>query len=136
MPHATGAVPAQPIDLCLPAEVVLLPVLRVVPETVALLADFDIDRVSDLTLAVDQVCTELIHDAVEGGTLNVRVLPRPAALVITASAETRTDGAPDRNGFGWRVLETLTDQLEVTHSGLPGGHVRSEVVFTLLRGAG
>lgn len=136
MPYATGAALAHPVDLRVPAHIAYLPVIRAVPETVAVLSEFDIDRVSDLGLAVDQVSTELIVAAVADALLELLVEPDADGLVATITVDTRADRAPDRSGFGWRVLTTLTDGLGVDHTPTADGAWRTSVRLRMARSGG
>ncbi|MGH4026311.1 MAG: ATP-binding protein [Pseudonocardiaceae bacterium] len=94
----------------LPAQ--LAPV-RVVAADLAARVDFDLDAVSDLRMAVDEVCATLailappdarLRCTLQVGTDRITVTVRiPAAGALAISQDT----------FGWRVLATLTDEVEV-----------------------
>lgn len=104
-----------PVEVRVAAELVQLPVLRAMAETITLLSEFNLDEISDVKLALDQVCSDLIADTVEGAELVCRFQLTGDVLCIAVTASTRTAETPDRQGFGWHVLRTLTDSIEVTH---------------------
>ncbi|NMD54635.1 MULTISPECIES: ATP-binding protein [Tsukamurella] len=135
MAYTARTAPAHPVDLSVPADLSYLPVVRAVPEALAIMLDLDIDIVSDLGLAIDQICTELIADAQQGANVELRIELAAADLTTTVTARTRSDRAPDRSGFGWRVLNTLTEGLEVERAPAPGGGWSTSVSFRSGRGA-
>lgn len=102
------------VELRLSARAALIPTVRTVASDLAGRADFDLDAISDLRMAVDEACTTLVRmttedDAltcvftVDEDSIGVAVSTRPAAL----GAKVNTDS------FGWRVLQTLTDEVSV-----------------------
>lgn len=135
MEHSAPSTPAHPVDLRVPADLAYLPVVRAVPESLAVMLDLDIDRVADLGLAIDQICTELIADAADDTRVEVRVDPGAEGLTTTIAAGTRGDRAPDPSGFGWRVLTTLTEDLEVHRAPAPEGGWWTSVSFRSPRSA-
>ncbi|MGW6693862.1 ATP-binding protein [Rhodococcus sp. NPDC054953] len=106
-----------------------LPLLRAVTEAVALLGDFTLDEVSDVTLAVDEVCSVLIRDALPGAELVCRLTPTVGALRVGVSTDTATDHHPDERTFGWHVLRTLTDNLSAHRYPLDPNGFRTDVGF-------
>ena len=106
---------AAPTALRVAAEFDQLPVVRAVTRTLAVLNDFTLDEVADITLAVDQVCSELIAAAPAGAELRCSFLPIESGILISIDGCLSRGGVPNQHGFGWHVLETLTDSLSVTH---------------------
>lgn len=97
------------IEVCVPASAHHLPVVRSVAVTIAMRADFDVDAISDIELAVDEACSTLVVRAATGATLRCRFVPTDDTIEFAAQVESE-DGAPPSTGtFGWRVLDTLTD---------------------------
>ncbi|WP_067542677.1 ATP-binding protein [Nocardia crassostreae] len=99
------------IGIRIPADVEQLTMLRALAETVALVADFALDEVTDVRVALDEVATALIVSAVPGSCVDCdfgfdeyRMRVRVAAVVID-------NEAMDKAGFGWHVLQTLTESL-------------------------
>ncbi|CAM3682876.1 Serine/threonine-protein kinase RsbW [Tsukamurella ocularis] len=135
MAHMARTTPAHPVDLRVPADLAYLPVVRAVPEALAIMLDLDIDGVSDLGLAIDQICTELIADAREDANVEIRVELGAGELATTVATDTRSDRVPDRSGFGWRVLTTLTEGLEVERAPAAGGGWWTSVSFRSARSA-
>lgn len=121
------------VELRVRADLGQLPVLRAVAETLAVLADFNLDHVSDITLAVDEVCSSLVKDAVDDAEVVCRFDTRPDALRVRIHTDTTGDRAPDERGFGWHVLRTVTDTLTTGHQPRPGGGFHTTVEFTKLR---
>ncbi|MFE3289183.1 ATP-binding protein [Rhodococcus sp. NPDC059234] len=120
-----------PVEVRVAAELAQLPVLRAMAETITLLSEFNLDEISDVTLAVDQICSDLIADAVAGAELVCRFQLTDGVLNVAVSTNTRTADTPDRQGFGWHVLRTLTDSIAVTREALatsgPGYHTTVEL---------
>lgn len=97
------------IELAVGAKAEHLPVIRAVAANLAMRADFDVDAISDLELAVDEACSELIVRAAPNATLRCRFTIGPDAIRFTAAASTTEQGPPSTTSFGWRILTTLTD---------------------------
>lgn len=119
------------IELWLGADLVHLPIVRSVVATVATRADFDLDAIADLRLAVDEACSTLITRAVPGSTMRCRFTVTDEELRFTGSVHSTTDSAPSTKSFGWRVLTTLTDSVD-THVA-SNGHQRHQVDIELAK---
>jgi serine/threonine-protein kinase RsbW len=122
--------PALTIELHTPASTVMIPVIRAVAADLAARADFDVDSIDDLRMAVDDACAMLVGIAAQGATLSCRFTVRPKRIKrIEAVADVDVeDGAtlPTRS-FGWRVLECLAEVVKAgAVPGRPGqrGRVR------------
>ncbi|HLS78622.1 MAG TPA: anti-sigma factor [Nocardia sp.] len=101
------------VGVRVPARYDQLVMLRALAETVALIADFGIDEVADIRLALDEVATALMQDAVTGTDLDCSMTYDESSMDIAVSAHTVSEDGPDRNGFGWHILTTLTDSVGV-----------------------
>lgn len=91
-----------------------LSVLRAVAAAITLQHDFDLDAVADVKLAVDEAATRLIMSAVDGAELTCRFQAIMPTLRISLSTTTRpspSDGSA--RTFGWHVLNSLTDSVDV-----------------------
>ncbi|WP_051116323.1 ATP-binding protein [Amycolatopsis nigrescens] len=108
------------IELRLGADLVHLPIIRSVAGTVATRADFDLDAIADLRLAVDEACSTLITSALPGSTMVCRFVIRDGELRFTGAVVSNRSEAPSTATFGWRVLTTLTDSADgwVTSNGV------------------
>ncbi|MBK1784325.1 ATP-binding protein [Prauserella cavernicola] len=97
------------IELRLGASLVHLPIIRSVAANIAMRADFDLDAISDLRLAVDEACSTLITRAVPGTTMVCRFTIDDNELRFRGAVTSADDEAPSTASFGWRVLTTLAD---------------------------
>lgn len=109
------------IELRLGARLVHLPIVRSVAVNIAMRADFDLDAISDLEMAVDETCSSLITRATPGSTLVVRFTVAADEIGVAAAVTSAEGATPSTSGFGWRVLNTLADSVrtwsEPTDSG-------------------
>ena len=101
-----------------PASTVVIPVIRVVAADLAARADFEVDSVDDLRMAVDDACAILVRIAARGAPLRCRFTVRPERIEVVAEVDIEHGAQPLPTGsFGWRVLECLAE--EVTAWALP-----------------
>ncbi|NUS42668.1 MAG: anti-sigma factor [Mycobacteriaceae bacterium] len=113
--HAsTSPVRTSRVDVSVAAELAQLPMLRALAETVALLTDFTLDEVSDVRLAVDEVASILMMEALPGAVLRCELTASDTGLLVRVSTTAAGVGLPDNNSFGWHVLRTLTDSVVAT----------------------
>lgn len=114
--------PAE-IELRLGAELTSLPIIRSLTSTIAMRADFDLDAIADLKLAVDEACSTLIVRAAADTNLCCRYTITGDEIRFVVSIEAKTAATPSSESFGWRVLTTLTDRARtwVEADGHPGG---------------
>lgn len=98
-----------------------LAVVRMLVGAIAAMEDLDVDRVADLRLAIDELCTQLIRAAIPNATLTVIVDPRDNDLTVRAS--TACDGADvlAPGSFSWHVLTALVDDVQTFHDGHESG---------------
>jgi len=94
-----------------------LPPLRVVAADLAARAEFDLDTVADLRLAVDEAASELVAVAAPEALLTCIFSLDARQMEVTASVPSCPGAALRQDTFGWRVLTTLVD--EVRASGDP-----------------
>ncbi|MGW4481377.1 anti-sigma factor [Rhodococcus triatomae] len=119
-----------PVELRVQADYSQIPVMRAVAETIAVLTDFTLDHVSDIKLAVDEICSVLVKDAAEDAELVCCFERLEESIFVRIDTDTRTDLVPDRGSFGWHVLRTLTDTITVAHEARDGGGFHTTVEFT------
>lgn len=98
------------------AAAVHLPPLRTVVADLATRADFDLDSVADLRLAVDEAAAELIAVSAPGALLTGSYLVDDDQMQVTVSVPTVAAATLGRDSFGWRVLTTLVDEVRVLDS--------------------
>lgn len=115
--RAVGAAqaPAQCAEVYI--EVGVLPAqlapVRVVAADLAARVDFDLDAVSDLRMAVDEVCATLAVLAPPGARLRCKLQADADRITVVARIPAAGTSAISQDTFGWRVLATLTDEVEV-----------------------
>ncbi|OZM73263.1 ATP-binding protein [Amycolatopsis antarctica] len=108
-PLASGIGARDDIELRLGADLVHLPIIRSVAGSIAIRADFDLDAVADLRLAIDEAASTLIARAMPGTTLVCRFAADEDTLRFTGEARSADEQPPSTGSFGWRVLTTLAD---------------------------
>ncbi|GAB3507680.1 ATP-binding protein [Amycolatopsis cihanbeyliensis] len=97
------------IELRLGADLVHLPLIRSVAASIAMRADFDLDTIADLRLAVDEACSTLITRALPATTMVCRFTIKQDELRFTGAVSSADQHTPSTGSFGWRVLTTLAD---------------------------
>jgi serine/threonine-protein kinase RsbW len=113
------------IELKLGARLENLPVIRSLAANLAIRADFDLDSIADLRLAVDEACSTLITHAAPKTGLICRFAVGNDQIRFTGLVRAEGSDEPARDSFGWQVLTTLTEQ---TRSNLDGGLLQVEFV--------
>jgi serine/threonine-protein kinase RsbW len=86
-----------------------LSAIRAVAADLAMRADFDLDAIADLKLAVDEACSTLVMHAAPGSELNCAFRCTPDEIRVRALAPSADGTPPRRDTFSWRVLSTLAD---------------------------
>lgn len=107
--------PAQQGEVNIEVDVVPTQVatVRVVAADLAARADFDLDTVSDLKMAVDEACSTLVTLARPGSRLRCTLRVDPDRITVTARISKAEPTTISQDTFGWRVLVTLADEVEV-----------------------
>lgn len=121
------------ISVSVPAHPEHVRLLRLVASSVAAGADFHVDEIDDLCLAVDEAAAHVLSAAGASSTLTLRVLPVPGGLRVTvgSDASPRAWPPPDADrGLAWVVLSALTSEVGYERDGGPA------VSFTTRRTAG
>ena len=80
---------------------------------------FDVDGVADLELAIDEAASMLIELAAPGTDITCTFTAPENALRIAVTATSNAGRPAGKSSFGWFVLESLTDnvELDVVHEG-------------------
>nr|WP_253865563.1 ATP-binding protein [Prauserella halophila] len=97
------------IELRLGANLTHLPIVRSIAANLAARADFDLDAISDLRLAVDEACSTLITSAENGSTMRCRFTIESDELRFHGTVPSPDQDPPSTASFGWKVLTTLAD---------------------------
>ncbi len=90
-----------------------LPPLRVVAGDLAARADFDLDAVADLRLAVDEAAAELVAVAAPGASITCTFLVGDEGVDATVTVPVELATTLRTDSFGWRVLSTLVDDVHL-----------------------
>ena len=109
-----------------------LAILRGIAATMASQCNFDLDEIADVRLAVDEASSLLIVRAQPDSTLQCSFVVASGSLWVAVTAHTTGADAGSRRGFGWHVLNTVTDSVELTQvpdPDIPAGHVTT-IEFT------
>ncbi len=109
--HAAAETEKHAVEVRVSAEASQLPVMRAVIGDLAMRADFDVDSIADLRLAVDEVCSSLVRIAAPAATLVCRFLADAEGVSITADVDSHETSTPRTNTFSWRVLSALADDV-------------------------
>lgn len=112
------------ISLTVPANPDLLHLLRTVVASVAARAEYSIDEIEDLRLAVDEAGAYLLTVTPAPSELFLKVVAEKEAITSIVMSDSRIttwplEGAED--GLSWKVLSALSDEAEfVNEGGTPG----------------
>ncbi|GDY28658.1 ATP-binding protein [Gandjariella thermophila] len=98
-----------------------LSAIRAVAADLAMRADFDLDAIADLKLAVDEACSTLVMHAASGTELSCAFRCTPDEIAVRAVVPSADGTPPRRDTFSWRVLSTLADFVtaSVSRDGTP-----------------
>jgi serine/threonine-protein kinase RsbW len=105
------------------ASAALIPTIRAVASDLAARADFDLDAISDLRMAVDEACATLVDVAAPDSALRCAFSVRGGVIEVEAQVETTgPEATVSTDTFGWRVLQTLADEVELRTEGGAGAN--------------
>lgn len=130
-----SATRSRTVGLQVNADFEELGMLRALVETITLHADFGVDEVTDIRLAVEEVATEALLDAIAGSMLDCAITYTGESVEVRVSALTTTDLGPDRLGLGWHIVSALAES--VTVDVVPddaSGRYRTTICFRWVRG--
>ncbi len=102
------------VQLQVPADSSYVAVLRTVTAGLAARCDLTLDEIEDLRIAVDEACALLLPIAASAAQLTARFELSAGQLVIGVSVPAHDGVEPSREGFGWTVLDALTNEVHVT----------------------
>jgi serine/threonine-protein kinase RsbW len=111
-----------------------LPVLRSLVRTVAAHYALSLDGLSDLVLAADEAATILIGHALPSSALTCTFGGGDTAAVqVILSAATTGQITTSTSSFGWRVLETLADEVVLEELPPTAPEEKWDVTITLTK---
>ncbi len=105
---------ASTLEVRTEASTAMIPTIRAVAADLAGRADFDLDAISDLRMAVDETCTTLVEIAAPGSPLTCTFTVLTDMIEVDAAVTVSPGegaGAVATDAFGWRVLQTLADNV-------------------------
>ncbi|MBL1076397.1 anti-sigma factor [Nocardia sp. 2] len=108
------AAQSSAVAVRVPAEATHLTLLRAVAEAVSHIADFGVDAVTDIRLALDEVAMAFVLSAVPGTEVVCEFSYDEQAMTVRVHAVCDTAQALDVHRFGWHVLNTLADSVAVS----------------------
>lgn len=124
-PFPAAADPANgsaTVEVRTAATAALIPTIRAVASDLAARADFDLDSISDLRMAVDEACATLVDLAGPTSTLTCTFSVQAERIEVRAQVQAAQNGmSVSTDTFGWRVLQTLADHVEAQLSEGNGG---------------
>ncbi|MGX1776617.1 anti-sigma factor [Nocardia brasiliensis] len=109
------------IGVRIPARLEQLTMLRGLAETVALIADFALDEVTDIRLALDEVATSLILDAVPGTQLDCEFTYDSDQMFVHVASVATSEQVVGQAGFGWHIVRTLTHSIAASQAPFDAG---------------
>jgi serine/threonine-protein kinase RsbW len=107
-----------PVNIRVPADKSQVPMIRAIAETLAVLADFSLDEVADIKLAVDEAAMTIIGHAGPGAELTVAFTTGQNNFHAVVQSWLPQANTLPQSGFGWHVLQTLAESVTV-HEGEP-----------------
>lgn len=107
----------EEIEIRLPATPDQLSLLRTIAGAVAMRADFDLDAIADLKIAVDEACSMLIMCAAPHSVMQCTFGTDDHGISVGNEVDTDGEQRLDESAFGWHVLSTLTDTVSWTNAG-------------------
>lgn len=124
------------VEIRTAASAALIPTVRAVASDLAARADFDLDAISDLRMAVDEACATLVGLAVPGSALRCTFDVRGERIDVSAEVRAQPDASLPTDSFGWRVLQTLADQVAVDRPASRDGSSAVRIRLHKLSGPG
>lgn len=103
----------------MPARPDLLRVARLTAAGLANRVGFNVDEVEDVKIALDELCFSVLGNGTGAGTLDLRFVLEPGALVIEGAgpAEGAQARDEDTTEFAALLLAALVDEHEISRDG-------------------
>lgn len=94
-----------------------VPGLRALAADMAMRADFDLDTIADLRLAVEEACATVLANTDSDSILVCRMLISAAEVRITASVQLPDGWEPVVGPLSLRILRTLSESVDCWTNG-------------------
>ena len=101
-------------ELTVPADTSYVAMVRSATVAMAANADFTVDAMEDLRLAVDEACALIIADATPDSQMTIAWRASGNHLAIEVSGPSSSGAPVARDTFAWTVLSALVDEVEAT----------------------
>ncbi|WP_045877973.1 anti-sigma factor [Pseudofrankia sp. DC12] len=106
-----GGGPRDVVRLTIPAAGADLVVLRTATASLAARADFTLDDIEDLRIAVDEASALLLISAVPESALECVFTLSPRLMRVTVSVDSLDGEPPSKDTFAWTVLSALAGEV-------------------------
>ena len=104
------------VELRIPASSAYLALVRATTNSTCARGNFPLDRLDDVTLAVDEAVSLLMSDSKPGTSLTCRWLPRESGITFTVASVSSAGRPPRTRSFAWTVLTALVDRTQASIS--------------------
>ncbi|WP_157226692.1 anti-sigma factor [Gordonia soli] len=104
-----------PVGLSVAATADQLAIVRTVVERALFIDDWLIDDVADVKLGVDEICSQLIAASDDDSRLELTLTVGPRGVLGQINGHLHAGVDISTAGFGWRVVEAVTDAQSVTY---------------------
>ncbi|GLZ55985.1 ATP-binding protein [Actinomycetospora sp. NBRC 106378] len=105
--------PPEDVEVRVPATPRAVVTMRTVAADLAARAEFTLDAVADLRMAVDEACSSLVSLARPDTKLTCTFILDEERMTVTATVSTFGPERLPTDSFGWRVLTTLADDVRM-----------------------
>lgn len=105
------------VVLTVPAQTSFVSLVRTATAAICAKADFTIDRLEDLRLAIDEACAIVIADAAPDTRMTVTWHVSGPEVQMQVRATSASGRAVPTNTFSWTVLSALVDSVSADVDG-------------------
>jgi serine/threonine-protein kinase RsbW len=124
---------ADDVALDFPAELRYLPLARAVTAALAVVHDLTVNDITDLRLAIDEMCTTLIPLAAAGVRAHCELTVDDNRLTVTTRVRVLRVELPDPESVGWRILTALSDSVSTYVDERLGSNGTRPLVMTMVK---
>ena len=100
------------VELSIPAQTSHVALIRSATAAICAGADFTVDDLDDLRLAVDEACAVVINDAPPGARIDASWRVRGHAVTIELRCPSSSGAPVATSTFAWTVLAALVDRVD------------------------